>query len=269
MSATARILAALTLVGAAGACGGSTPAASPRTAPTSADRAGTAGAQALTSEELGTRDKFAVRIVGVGVDPARAIFELSQPAFVTLISVTEAKLEAIIPVAGVPSQIVPSGMHVANFRQLDSAKYSVADRFGARAGVLEDNVGAAALGEYNRCLANARQLDAQRRQAQRPVVGRDSTGRPIYGEAAPTDPRQESERFCRMPASRNTAAAGGVQSGAKLRYLMLFASDMPTETRDIVALAITEGDPRSIAEVIGRRLFGARGAQWSGSFVSW
>jgi len=37
----------------------------------------------------------------------------------------------------------------------------------------------------------------------------------------------------------------------------------------IEAIIPSEGDPRSITEVIGQRLFGARGAQWSGSFAPW
>lgn len=261
---------ALTLTSAAVACGGSAPARSTSAGLPELPAAGIAGAQALSPEALGTSDKFAVRIVGVGVDPGRAVFELSQPSYVTLISVTATTIEAILPGNGAKQQIVASGLHVAILRQLDSTRFGVADRFGARSGLLEDNVGAAELQEYNRCLANARQINAQRRQARRPVVGRDSAGRPIYGEAAPSaDPREDAERYCRMPASRTASASGPAPARAKGRYLLLYASDTPITNRDIVALAISEGDPRSIAEVIGRRLFGARGAQWSGTFVPW
>ena len=270
LPATAPKIVALTLLSAVAACGRSTPAASPGPAPAPT---GAVAAQLLSPDIIGTSERLAVRILGVGVDPSRAVFELSQASYVTLISVTATTIEAIVPGNGVRQQIVAGGLHVAVLRQLDSTRFGVADRFGARAGVLEDNVGAAELLEYNRCLANARLVDARRRQAVRPVVGRDSAGRPIYGEAPPTDPRQESERYCRMPASRAATGAGSAGSAGSAdartqgRYLLLYASDTPITSRDIVNLTISEGDPRSITEVIGRRLFGARGAQWSGAFA--
>lgn len=214
--------------------------------------------RAVAPGKIVTLDEFEARFVSVAYEPSRATFELSQAAYVTLISVTDAAIEAIIPTLGAPQHLVQRGAHVVYLNRLDSARYGIVDQFAS--------VGA--LSEYNRCLANARLLDARRREARRRIVGRDSAGRPIYGEAEPqTGPDAESR--CRAPVPPKAPVADRRPAPLKVRYLLLFASDTKVAYRDIVDLAIAEGDPQSMIEVIGWRLFTIRGARWSGSFVPW
>jgi hypothetical protein len=99
------------------------------------------------------------------------------------------------------------------------------------------------------------------------MVGYRKDGSPIYGPG--DEPIREAESYCRPPGTDRKSKSGPTQPAKPGRYFLLYASDTPIDYRDIEDLRVTEGDPRSIAEVIGRKLFGIRGARWSGSFIPW
>jgi len=224
-----------------------------------------------TARTVGTATDFAVRIVSVASNPSRATFELARPAYVTVISVTETAIDAILPVVGMKQKIIGGGTHVASLsRQVDVAANGVIDRFGnAGANVASDDATADQIREYNRCLAGARQAESKRRDASRRVTGYDKDGKPIYGPAS--EPTIDYEALCRAPqgkanANRSPQLATPAKPG---RYLLIYASDTPIEFRDITELTVTESTIRLTAYTIGKRLFGVRGAAWSGHIAPW
>lgn len=183
-----------------------------------------AAAQAArdTARMVGDRDAFAARIVAVAFQPTRVTYARSCAAYITLISVSDSSIHAIVPANGVRQRIESAGVHVASTsRQTDALPQA------------DDGITAHDVRAYSRCLSNAR----------------------------------EAESYCRPPAPRRAVEPVAPRRVTPGRYLMVFASDTPIEYRDIVDLVVSEGDPRSIAEVIGRKLFGIRGARWSGSFL--
>lgn len=249
----ATALLALVLV----ACRGSAPGTQPTTA------AGTAA---------GDTTAFGARILRVVGGPARATYELDRPAYVTLLSVDFRSIVAIAPVTGMKSELLGRGQHTAGLsQQTEAGDFSVGARFGPRAGLTEDPASAAAVGEYNRCVANARRAAAQRRTGPRPVIGRDSTGQPIYGPPTESadDARRSDEHRCKMPTIGIQHAADQSAPAKPGRYLLLFASDTPVAYRDVTELVITAADVRTTAQIIGDKLFGVRGARWSVSSLPW
>lgn len=226
-----------------------------------------AGAQAV-----GDVATFGARIQRVAYGPDRATYTLTRPAYVTLISVTDKAIQALIPVVGMKSQMEGSGDHVASMsRQTDSAGNRVADRFGSVKGGAEDITTVAQLADYNRCISAARAADARRREGTRRVVGRDSSGKPIYGPPEPSaaDIGQDAESRCSVKQATGAQPAAPTGRAQKGRYLLLFASDTPIEFHDITDLVVSEGDIRSITKVVGDRLFGVRGANWSAHYLPW
>ncbi len=214
---------------------------------------------------------FGVRVTGVAYGPDRAMYELSRPAYVVVISVTDKAIHPVSPSQTITPALVGSGMHAVALDpesrgdirgvSLNAADGSAAVRDESAAGVME----------YNRCLARARQESSRRREARRPIIGRDSLGRPIYGPPPTLDePGVDLESRCRMPVTERPQAAMSAQRPAVSgRQLLIFASDTPVEYRDIIDLVITEGDPRSVAAVIGRKLYDIRGARWSATYLPW
>ena len=221
----------------------------------------------------GDTAQFGVKIVDVSYAPDRATYELRRPSYVTVVSITQDRVTAITPSVG-RSGLAGSGSHTLGLdeesrRSLDNLRANY--RIGR---VTPDDASAAQIMEYNRCLSRARAVSAARRSGRRPIIGRDSTGNPIYGQAPLLDSPDDIdyEARCRIPTSpgkgendRTTRQAPEAEN----RYLLVFAADTPIEARDIEDLVITESDVRSIAVVVGRKLFDIRGAQWSVTFLPW
>lgn len=217
-----------------------------------------------------------MRITAIAGGPARATLELARPSFVTVLSVTPDRIEAITPVTGMMAELVGAGARVVSLERELGGGNSVGERFGAVAEtVLPDDITAAELQEYNRCMANARRIDAARRESRRRIVGRDSAGRPIY-DPTPVPPvagEWTAESQCMANAQRRRGAAAtptptpvAAQPG---RYLLVFASDASVSHTDVLRLDISEGDPRSIAATIGVRLFEPRQARWAVAYTPW
>ncbi len=226
--------------------------------PVSAVLSGTAGDTAL----------FEGRIATVTRNPARVAFHLGRPAYVTLVSVDDRMIEAISPAPGARPVLVARGVHVASLLRGWDREIPTTD---GRTNAPADLISAAAVMEYNRCLANARQRDAQRRSGPRPVVGRDSSGAPIYGPPTETadDARRSLQDRCRMPSVGIDPAAADYARIKPGRFLLLLASDTPIENVDISNLVVTSADIRATVQIIGDKLFTVRGARWSASYVAW
>jgi hypothetical protein len=188
--------------------------------------------------------------------------------------VTDSAIGAIVPHVDTPSQIEMAGTHTAGLLRQAGVATTIAQQFGERAAgtIVDDNVRLAELSEYNRCVARAMSADKSRREASRPIIGRDSAGRPIYGPTPPqTASEPDPESYCRVPRAASSAAADapGMFPARPGRYVILYLSDTPVAYKDILALAITESEPRLMASSIGRKLFTAKGAIWSGYFRPW
>ena len=244
------ILLAAHTVGLACACGGARATTTPR--PTSI----VAGPL-----WLGDTARYPLAILGVAYGPDRVSLLMGQAAYVTAVAVTADRIEALVPSSGKESQILEAGPQVVTLGADVSAPKS--------AGIPDNNGSAAAQMEYDRCMAAARNANAARAARSRRQVGTDSKGNPIYEEVHVeyTDPRLDYENRCRMPAVNGAAAAAPRRAGT--RYLLVFASDAPASSQDIVGLVVTAGDARSTALAIGDKLFTARGARWSASLLPW
>ncbi len=248
------------------ACRGS----APRTAPQSARAAPTAFAS--TSGTAGDTSLFESRIARVTRNPAQLSFHLDRPAYVTVISVDDKTIDAIAPRAGARSELVGRGSHIASLVHGMNAEFeSQAMRPGRNTNPPDDVVSAAAVMEYNRCVANARQMDAQRRSGPRRIIGRDSSGAPIYGppEETADDALRSLQDRCRMPTvgiSQTTVDYALPKPG---RFLVLFASDTPIEQVDIAKLVVTAANIMATVQTIGDRLFTVRNSRWSASYVAW
>ncbi|MDA1082572.1 MAG: hypothetical protein O2973_13055 [Gemmatimonadetes bacterium] len=231
---------------------------------------------AALSGTLGASPEFAVARVEVAYGPERVTYELQRPAYVTVLSVTDDRIEAIVPDAGKRSELVGSGSRIVGLnREANTAVNAANARFRGMdtRGVAPNDVTMAQMQEYNRCVARARQISANRRAAKRPIIGYDSLGRAIYGPA-PTidDPGDfDFERQCRYPTPARPTPGPAAQRQAPQagRYLLIYTSDTPVEHRDVLELVVTGGDVRSIATTVGRKLFDLRGALLSVTYLPW
>lgn len=216
---------------------------------------------------------FDVRIVGVAYAPDRLSLRVARPAFVTVVAVTPDRIVPLLPTAGTSSEAVPDGERTMSLEvQGGDGRNRVAERF-PRSGAADDAASAAAVMEYNRCLANARRVNEARKRTERRQVGTDSLGRPVFETVVvddpSSDPRHDAERQCREPDGSVGRLRAPDASHGGTRMLFVFASDTPVSQQNVVDLAIPEGDARSIAAAIGGRLFTARGGRWAAAYAPW
>lgn len=221
----------------------------------------------------GDTARFGVKVVDVMYAPDRSTYELARPAYVTVLSVASDRIAAIAPATG-KSELVGSGSHTIGLDREAGIQLGRIQASFRNGRLLPDDASAAQVRDYNRCLTRARGAAAQRREARRPIVGYDSSGKAIYGPPplidAPGD--VDLEVRCRIPPASGAQAAPRVAAPSPKtagRYLLIFASDTPIETRDIEELVVNESDVRSITLVVGQKLFGVRGANWSVTFRPW
>jgi hypothetical protein len=210
---------------------------------------------------LGDTARYGVRILGVGYAPSRVSLMFSTAAYLTIVSVTPERIDALVPTAEHDSKIVEAGaMTIA--LGVDTPGPNAGGRGGDAGG---DEGSAAARMEQSACAARVRARNAARAKQSRRQVGTDSKGNPIYVEDPP--PEIDEDRACPLP---------GVNGGKPLataprsrRYLLVFASDTPVSNQNLIDLAVTEGDPRSMAMAIGTKLFSIRGGTWSVTVAPW
>lgn len=217
---------------------------------------------------------FGLSLVSLSYSPDLVSYELRRPSYVTILSVSQSAVEAIIPGANAPSRIEMAGPHLAGLTRFrDSASLSAVPAVNSRIGpLLDGDARLADVQEYNRCIAQAEAMNRRDEQASRRIIGRDSAGAPIYGPptVAPAE-RNYGTRCAQRRVLPRPTGAEGPPSVAKQagRYLLLFASDTPVSHHQVLELAISESDPLLITRTIGSRLFGPRAAIWSGLYRAW
>ena len=222
---------------------------------------------------IGDSSVLAARILGVAHAPERVAYILARTAYVTILSLDDKTIVPLRPVAGRRSELTGDGPQMAGLTGESRANGSSAVGSGQRPGATDDLTSAAAVQEYNRCVANARQANKNRRSGPRPIVGRDSAGQPTYGPPAETadDARRsiQDEDRCAMPTIGLQQAIAASVPAKPGRFLVLFASDTPIEHRDVTDLVVTSADIAVTVRLIGEKLFGVRGALWSASYLPW
>ncbi len=230
-------------------CGASPPATARRTVAPAPVLAGPVS--------LGDTTRYGVRILGVGYAPSRVSLLFSTAAYLTIVGVTPERIDALVPTAEHDSNIVEAGaMTIA--LGVDSPGAA-----GRSAG--GDEGSAAARMEQSACAARVRALNAARAKQSRRQVGTDSKGNPIYVEDPP--PEIDEDRACPLPAVNGGRPVATAPRSR--RYLLVFASDTPVSNQNVIDLAVTEGDPRSMAMAIGTKLFSIRGGTWSVTVTPW
>jgi hypothetical protein len=214
---------------------------------------------------VGDTAAFGLRFTGIGYGPDRATYELAKPAYITMIGVTETTIEALMPLATEDPRIEMAGVHTTG---LNRSSEVLRGRLPSELTAPDPRM--AELQAYNRCVERGRAADKQQAERNRRIVGRDSAGRPIYGppEYNAADVNYESQ--CTMPVARsNNSQPDPMRPAKKDRYLLIFVSDSPVRHETIVALRVSETEPRLFTTSIGRKLFGGRDAVWAGYFRPW
>jgi hypothetical protein len=253
--AASATLAAVSLAALLAACGAAASVS------TSAARPAPASAPAIALGSVGDTATFKISRAVIGYGPDRVTFEMSRLGYITLIGVDSANITPILPLVSETPRIEMAGPHTFGLNARAKAVGAVS--------VIPENT--AELQAYNRCVTQAIAYDKAREQQSRKVIGRDSAGRPIYGPPEPIATTESAERRCVDPSTRQVESATSQPAlpARPGRYLLLYVSDTPVNHEAIVALKITENDPRLMTISIGRKLFNGRDALWAGYFRNW
>jgi hypothetical protein len=214
---------------------------------------------------VGDTARYRIKVTAIAYAPDRATYETSAPGYVTIISVTERAIEALVPLATEDPHVEMAGTRTTGLSRGREGIAMIPSQVLAA-----EQARVAEIQDYNRCLERARAYDKARAEQNRRVVGRDSAGRPIYGppEFHAADRSAESSCVLQQPAPEQPQARStpGIRGN---RHLLLFLSDTPVAHRQILELSVSEADPRIMAAAIGRKLFADRGATWSGYYQPW
>ena len=130
--------------------------------------------------------------------------------------------------------------------------------------------------EYTRCIDDAVRRATPRPQPQRrPVVKRDSTGKPLLGQSTEPLPERPSEAPAPTAAMKSTCRVQVMQLQRALskqrgdeRYVLILASDANFMRNQLIerlnSLSVVATDVKSTMDAIATGIFAGKASKWSG-----